>query len=80
MLVSLLGSHSPLGIIISSIFYSALKTGADNINMYTSIPKEIVAVIEGIIILFLSIRFLNERFGLLEKLSKKKGEKNEPAL
>lgn len=80
MLVSLLGSHSPLGVIISSIFYSALKTGADNINMYTSIPKEIVAVIEGIIILFLSIRFLNERFGLFEKLSKKKGEKNEPAL
>ncbi len=80
MLVALLGSHSPLGIIIASIFYSALKTGADNINMFTSIPKEIVAVIQGIIILFLSVRFLKDRFGLFEKLGKKKEEKNEPAL
>lgn len=80
MLVSLLGSHSPLGIIVASIFYSALKTGADNINMFTNIPKEIVAVIQGMIILFLSIRFLDERFGLLDKLRIKEGEKNESTL
>jgi simple sugar transport system permease protein len=80
MLVSLLGGHSPVGIIVASIFYSALKTGADNINMFTSIPKEIVSVIQGIIILFLSIRFLNERFGLIDKLVKRKGAKIGPNL
>lgn len=58
MLVSLLGNHSPIGILFASIFYSALKVGADNINIYTGIPKEIVAVIQGLIILFLSVRFI----------------------
>lgn len=76
MLVSLLGSHSPLGVLVSAIFYSALKTGADNINMFTKVPKEIVSVIQGLIILFLSIRFLNERFNLWGKLTKRKEERH----
>jgi simple sugar transport system permease protein len=68
MLIALLGRHSPAGILIAAILYAALKTGADRINMYTSVPKEIVAVIQGLIILFLAIRFINERFGILEHL------------
>lgn len=72
MLIALLGRHSPAGILIAAILYSALKTGADNINMYTAVPKEIVAVIQGLMILFLSIRFLNERYGLLQRLRKRK--------
>lgn len=71
MLVSLLGNHNPLGILIAALFYSALKTGADNVSLYTNIPKEIVAVIQALIILFLSIRFINEKFGLTKKLFKK---------
>jgi simple sugar transport system permease protein len=68
MLIALLGRHSPAGILIAAILYAALKTGADRINMYTSVPKEIVAVIQGLIILFLAIRFIHERFGILEHL------------
>lgn len=67
MLIALLGRHSPAGILIAAVFYSALKTGADNINMYTTVPKEIVAVVQSLMILFLAIHFINERFGLLER-------------
>jgi simple sugar transport system permease protein len=63
MLIALLGRHSPAGILVASILYAALKTGADKINMYTSVPREIVAVIQGLIILFLAIRFINEQDG-----------------
>lgn len=80
MLVSLLGSHSPLGILVSAVFYSALKTGADNINMYTKVPKEIVAVVQGLVILFLSIRFLDEKFGIFDRFRKKKGAVNGSAI
>jgi simple sugar transport system permease protein len=72
MLIALLGRHSPAGILIAAILYAALKTGADKINMYTSVPKEIVAVIQGLIILFLAIRFINERFGILEYIKRRK--------
>jgi simple sugar transport system permease protein len=61
MLIALLGRHSPAGILAASVFYSALKIGSDNINMYTNVPKEIVAVIQSLIILFLAVRFIDER-------------------
>jgi simple sugar transport system permease protein len=77
MLISLLGRHSPAGILVAGILYSAFKTGADKINMYTSVPKEIVAVIQGLIILFLAIRFINERFGFIEHIKRRRGRKIE---
>lgn len=59
MLVALLGGKTPVGILIAAIFYSSLKNGADLINMYTFVPKEIVAIIQGLIILFLAVRFIS---------------------
>ena len=72
MLVSLLGGHSPFGILISSIFYSALKTGADNISIYTKVPNDIVSIIQALMILFLSIKFINERYNIFSKFRRKK--------
>ena len=62
MLIALLGRHNPIGILIAAIFYAALKTGADSINMYTSVPKEIIAMIQGLIVLFLAVQFFSEKF------------------
>lgn len=67
MLIALLGRHHPFGILLAAVFYSGLKTGADNINMYTSVPKEIVGVLQGLIILFLAVRFFQEKYGLMER-------------
>ena len=75
MLIALLGRHSPAGIFVAAIFYSALKTGSEKIGLYTDVPNEIVSVIQGLMILFLSIQFLDERFGLFEKLKQKKADK-----
>ena len=70
MLVALLGGHHPVGVLGASILYSALKTGSDNINFYTDVPKEIVAVIQSLIILFLAVRFLSEKTGKREAKKK----------
>ena len=75
MLVALLGSHNPIGILIASIFYSALKTGSDNINFYTNVPKEIVSVIQSLIILFLAVKFVDEKLDLRGKLRASRGAK-----
>ena len=72
MLIALLGGSSPIGILIAAIFYAALKTGSDSINMYTAVPKEIVAIIQGMIILFLAVKFINERFHLFGRHAKRK--------
>ncbi|MEG2571172.1 MAG: ABC transporter permease, partial [Clostridia bacterium] len=60
MLIALLGAHNPIGIIVAAIFYAALKTGSDYIGVFTNVPKEIVSVIQGILILFLSVKFIKE--------------------
>lgn len=56
LLISLLGNHSPIGILISSLFYAVLKTGSNNIAIFSSVPAEIIALIQALIILFLSMK------------------------
>ncbi len=80
MLIALLGGHSPIGILIAAIFYSALKTGADHINLYSTVPKEIVSVIQGLIILFLAVKFVDEHTNIREKLLRKKTSKPETTI
>jgi simple sugar transport system permease protein len=67
MLIALLGSHNPVGILVAAIFYAALKTGSEYIGVFTNVPKDIVGVIQGLLILFLSVKFLNEQFNLTNK-------------
>lgn len=57
MLIALLGGHDPIGILVAAVFYAALKTGADSINMYSDVPKEIIALIQALIVLFLAVKF-----------------------
>ncbi len=66
LLISLLGSESPLGILIAAIFYGALKYGGYTIARYTSVPSEIIGVIQAFLILFLSIQFIR-RHRLLDR-------------
>lgn len=71
MLIALLGSHSPVGIFFAAIFYSVLKTGSDNINLYTNVPNEIIGLIQSLIILFLAVKVLGDK-GVFDSLLKRK--------
>ncbi|MDD3338255.1 MAG: ABC transporter permease [Lachnospiraceae bacterium] len=72
MLIALLGSHDPIGILIAAIFYAALKTGADSINMYANVPKEIISLIQALIVLFLAVKFIHEKFSFRRSAKKVK--------
>ena len=74
MLIALLGGHSPIGIFIAAVFYAALKTGSDSINLYTTVPKEIDAIIQAMIILFLAVKFISDRTKLFERFRSGKKE------
>lgn len=68
------GWHSPIGIFIAAVFYAALKTGSDSINLYTTVPKEIIAIIQGMIILFLAVKFIGNNTNLFDRFKKGKKE------
>ncbi len=58
MLIALLGAHNPLGILFAAIFYATLKVGVQNISIFTQVPSEIIALIQAMIILFLSVKII----------------------
>lgn len=55
--VSLLGRNNPIGIIISSIFFSMLIIGGEMIELYVGAPPELADVLSGIIIISLSLPY-----------------------
>jgi len=79
MLIALLGRHNPVGILIAAIFFAALKTGADTISIFSDVPKEIVGIIQGVMILFLAIDFVNAQTGWFKKMTAKMGRKGAQA-
>ena len=60
--VSLLASNSPLGVILSAIFFGLLYSGRGFMSAMTEIPPEIADTIIAIIIYFAATSTLVERF------------------
>ncbi len=54
MLIALIVRNNPIGVVIMSIFFGALKTGSISMENATGIPSELVLVIQSIIILFIA--------------------------
>lgn len=50
--VALLGQKHPLGVIISGILFGGLKAGGASMQRATNLPMALVAVVSGVIILF----------------------------
>ena len=56
--VALLGGNTALGTALSAVFFGALRNGAVNMQLATDSPKEIVTLIQAIVIIFAGMRFL----------------------
>ncbi|MDD3627516.1 MAG: ABC transporter permease, partial [bacterium] len=65
--VALVGRNNPVGVIFSAILFGALDAGGARVDMLTAVPREIIFVLEGIIILFVASEYLYSFF-----LSRKK--------
>jgi len=75
MLLAMLGHNNPIGIVIASFFIKYLEEGTKVLYFVdTSVPSEIVSIVEGVIILLISsqyfLRGFRERKLLKEGLEK----------
>lgn len=52
--VALLGANHPVGIVLAGILFGALKAGSFPMQVTEGIPIDIVAVIQGLIVLFIA--------------------------
>ncbi len=60
--VALLARNNPFGVVVTAIFFGALASGGAQVDMVTSIPRELVTVIQAIIILFIACEYLFSRY------------------
>jgi general nucleoside transport system permease protein len=64
--VALLGGSNPIGVIFSAFFFGALQNGALAMQALAGVPKDMVSVVEGLVILFVAARrFSSGRMFLL---------------
>ncbi len=62
IVVALLGRLHPLGVVIASILFAALRVGADAMQRRVGIPVAIVYIIQALVIFFVIGREFFERF------------------
>ena len=67
--VALLGKNNPFGILIAGIFYAALDVGGSTLHLRYQVDKEIVSIIQALIIIFVASENLFKIF-----VSKRKGK------
>ncbi len=70
---SLMPSNNPVGIMFSSIFLAGLTTGAATIERSQNIPQEITSVIQGVITMFVTARFISGGASLKRLRGNKRG-------
>jgi ABC-type uncharacterized transport system permease subunit len=54
IVVSLLARNHPLGVILSAIFFAALSTGGQNVQMVSGVPASLTDVLTGLIVFFVA--------------------------
>lgn len=54
--VALVGLLNPFGVLISATLFGALKTGILEMSVYSGIPRQLVTLINGIVVLFVAAK------------------------
>ncbi|HEX7555975.1 MAG TPA: ABC transporter permease [Leptolinea sp.] len=52
--IALLGKNHPVGVVIASILFAAMRNGATRMQFLTQIPVDIISIIQALILLFVS--------------------------
>jgi general nucleoside transport system permease protein len=53
--VALLGRNTPLGTMLAALFFGGLRSGSSTMEMFTQVPRDLVDILQAIIILFVAI-------------------------
>ncbi len=65
--VALLGRNKPFGVLLAAIFFGALASGGAQVDMETTVPRELVTVIQAIVIIFVACEYLVRRIGFMPR-------------
>ncbi|WP_180320124.1 ABC transporter permease [Peribacillus loiseleuriae] len=69
--IALLGKHNPVGVLAGALLFGILKNGGSSMELMVGVPRSLIDVIQGLIILFLAVDFLIHHFSLVTKLKER---------
>jgi general nucleoside transport system permease protein len=52
--IALLGKNHPIGVVLASLLFAAMRNGASQMQFLTQIPVDIISIIQALILLFVS--------------------------
>ena len=55
IVVALLGRNSPIGTIFAALFFGVLRNGGSTMEIFTRIPRDLIDILQAIIIFFIAI-------------------------
>lgn len=58
MLVALLASNNPIGVVLAAILFGALKYGGTTLQTFMGVSNDTIGIIQAALILFLSVRYI----------------------
>lgn len=59
--IALLGRNNPVGIFLSAFLFSILKTGGNNMQMFSDVPSSVVMILQGIIIILMCVNIFSKK-------------------
>lgn len=73
--IALIALNNPIAVIPSALFFAALKYGGGKLTLSVGVPGEIVSIIIGFIVFFISIPFIFKGKKKVKAVTNKKEEK-----
>lgn len=75
--IALIGRYNPIGVLAGAILFGVLKNGGSTMEIMTGVPRSLISIIEGLIVLFFTIDLLNRRFKFVAKLRRRLSRQKE---
>ncbi|MBN2135492.1 MAG: ABC transporter permease [Acidobacteria bacterium] len=61
--VALIASNNPIGVIFAALLFGALRAADRHLQLSADVPKDLILIIQGLVILFIGIRYFLEKKG-----------------
>ena len=55
IVIALLGKNNPFGILFAALFFGALRNGGSTMELFTRIPRDLIDILQALIIFFVAI-------------------------
>lgn len=71
MTIALLGKNNPVGVLLAALFFGILKNGGSTMELMVGVPRSLIDILQGLIIFFLAVDYINSEFKIISKIKDK---------